>query len=497
MAEDGPWTSLIKAIAGRKSVGPYTTAGSTGTVAFGGYLVNNEKQSSLQGAQRYVTYSELLANTSIVAAGTRYFLNILGKGTWSVEPATDSEGKELPGAKEAADLVESCMSDMNTSWAKVIRRGSMYRFFGFSVQEWTAKRRDDGKIGMLDVEPRPQVTMVRWDLDDAGNVLGVFQRTLVNPQELYLPRQKIIHIVDDSLNSSPEGLGVFRHLVKHADRLGVLEDLEEIAYETDLRGIPIGRAPLNDLRKAEEQGKMPPATINRLLKPIENFLSGHLRNIKSGLMLDSATYVTTDERQAPSNQKMWDIELLQGQATSQVAVAAAITRINKEMAIVMGCEHLLLGQDGTGSLALSKTKSTDFLMTVAGVQKDLIESYNRDYVAPICDLNGIPKELRPKIKGEDVQFKDVDSMASALKDMATAGAVLAPDDPAINEMRDLLGLSRTPQEIIDRTMNDSALKTGAELDALSAKANAALGKPGDNGAIKPGESGGKPAKGAA
>lgn len=495
---DGFLSNIIKRVSGNgKSVAPTQTAGRGGATAYGGYLLQRERSPGLVGKQRYLTYSELLANTSIVAAGTRYFLNILGKSTWSVEPATDSEGKELAGAKEVADFVESCMSDMSTPWSKVIRRAAMYRYFGFQVQEWTAKRREDGKLGMLDVEARPQVTIERWDLDPGGTVLGCWQLSELMAQEAYLPRKKIIHISDDALNDSPEGLGLLRHLVKGAQRLNVYEVLEQIAYETDLRGIPIARAPLAELRAAEKNGKLEPGELTKMLSPLTRFLDSHIRNEKSGVMLDSKTYTTDDDKNAPSNVRLWEMELLQGNSTTSAEVAVAINRVNREMALILGAEHLLLGSDGTGSLALSQSKTSDFYMTVSSVQGDIKEAYNRDWVGAICTLNGIPKELWPVLKTEDVQFKDVEKMAVALKDMATAGAVMAPDDPAIGEMRDLLGLSRTPQEVIDRTMEESTLRTGAELEALSAKATAAMGKPpansGDKGGkdIKRGESGEK------
>lgn len=476
----------------RKSVSPTQTAGRGGATAYGGYLVTREKSASLQGRQRYVTFSEMLANTSIVATGVRYFLNILSKQKWSVAPAQGLDGQPKPGAQEVADFVESCMCEMTTPWSKVVRRAGMYHFFGFSLQEWTAIRREDGKLGMKDVEPRPQSTIERWDLDEGGTVLGAWQIPELSATELYLPRKKLIHIVDDSLNDSPEGLGVLRHAVRNAERLKAYEELEEIAFETDLRGIPIGRAPLAAIRDAEKAGKIKASEVSKLLSPIENFLKNHVRNRKTGMLLDSTTYTTDDERQAPSNVKQWDMELLQGSSTAQEAVAKAIHRITRELALVLGTEHLLLGSDGSGSLALGNVKVADFYMVVGSVLGDIVEAYNRDYIAPLMLLNGIPKDLWPKFATEDVQFKDIETMAAALRDLATAGGVLSPDDPAINEMRELLGLSAVPKEIMERTIQEGALRTGAELDAMEAKADALRNpKAGAEKPVKSGEAGSK------
>ena len=121
----------------------------------------------------------------------------------------------------------------------------MYRFYGFSIQEWTARRRDDGFLTFADIAPRSQRTIERWDVDEAGQVLGALQRSPQTQEEIYLPREKLLYIVDDTLNDSPEGLGLFRHLVAPSRRLKRYEQLEGFGFETDLRGIPIGRSPVH------------------------------------------------------------------------------------------------------------------------------------------------------------------------------------------------------------------------------------------------------------
>lgn len=426
-----------------KQSAPTKSLGESRETAYGGYSTTKELSPKLQGSQRYVTFSDMLANTTIVATGTRYFLNILSNAHWSVEPAHDAEGEVLPGAQEIADLAEDMMGDMTSPWYSVIRRAAMYRFFGFSLQEWTAKRRDDGLIGMLDVEPRPQVTIERWELDPSGSILGAYQR-LAKGGEVFLPRNKVIHIADNALEDTPEGLGLFRHLVRSAERLRAYEELEEVAFETDLRGIPIARAPLAAIRAAETSGQLTPVQVNKMLRPLESFIKNHIRNKKTGLMLDSSTYKTEDDAIRPSAVKEWDVELLQGSSTSQEAVAAAIHRVTQEMARLLSVEHLLLGSDGGGSLALGKVKTNDFYMVVSSTQGEVRETYQQDWLEPLCRMNGWPEELWPKLKTDSVQFKDVEAMSATLRDMATAGAVLAPNDPAINEMRDLMGLSRAP-----------------------------------------------------
>src|SRR5678816_1767023 len=216
----------------------------------------------------------MLANTSIVAAGVRYFLNVVKYADWSVEAAKD-KGKDAPSSKDAeevAELVEDIINDMNTAWGRVMRRASMYLFHGFGVQEWTAKRRSDGKIGLDDIEARPQHTIDRWEIDDNGSVLGVWQNSPQTSKLLYLPRNKVLYLVEDSLTDSPEGLGLLRHLVEPFKRLEKYLTLEGRGFERDLRGIPVGRIPYRAISQWVAAGTMDQAEATALIQNIENFV---------------------------------------------------------------------------------------------------------------------------------------------------------------------------------------------------------------------------------
>lgn len=431
----------------RKRVPPMERAGTSGTAIWGGYVQQPEAKSDLTGRERYKTFSEALVNTSIVAAGVRYFLNLVSKAEWKVEPPEDGGAK----AVEVAELIEDILlKDMDTPWHRVVRRAAMYRFYGFSIQEWTAKRRDDGAIGFLDIEPRPQITIERWDADVHGTIQGVVQRSPQTQLELYIPRSKVLYMVDDSLNDSPEGLGLLRHIAEPARRLRRLEQLEGWGYETDLRGIPLGRAPFSELQAMVQKNKLSSAERTRIEQGMKDFIEGHIKSPQLGLILDSLTYRTDDEKAAPSNVRKWDLELLKSGSTNLGDVAKAIQRLNREIARIIGVENILLGESGAGSLAMSRDKSDNFGLIVDSTLLELTEGFEVDVVNPIMALNGIPDEFKPTLKTDSIQHRDITEITDALVDMAQAGATLMSTDPAVGEVYDLLGLSRPPI-----TMNDA------------------------------------------
>jgi len=426
----------------RRRVRPTETVGSSGTVVLSGFIERNETNAKVQGTARWKTFSDHLVNVDVVAASVRYYLNLGQSAKWTLEAAD-----ETPAAVETAEFVDDVLRDMRTPWAQVVRRGLMYRYWGFGIQEWTAKKRDDGKIGLLDVEARPAHTIERWDTDDSGHVVGVVQLMPATQKLAYLPRTKIAYVVDDSLSDSPEGLGIARQLTETATRLQRYQQLETVGFETDLQGVPKARAPYGVLDEMKRIKKITEAERVAILQPLTDFVTQHIRSVETGVMLDSATYRDQGETKAPSGVPLWDVELLTGSGSMSLqAIAAAVERLQREIARLFGTEGILLGGANVGSLALARDKSHQLAVVIDSALTELAQAYQTDLVETICTLNGIARDLWPTLTPEEMQFRDVEQLTAALGDLATAGAPLGPDDPAINVVRSLMGLPDAPEE---------------------------------------------------
>ena len=293
---------------------------------------------------------------------------------------------------------------------------------------------------------------------------GVLQRSPQTQREIYLPREKLLYMVDDTLNDSPEGLGLFRHLVAPAKRLERYEQLEGFGFETDLRGIPIGRAPFGALADLVQRGEISNEQRVQIEAPLRKFIKSHIKDPKLGLLLDSVTYETSDEAARPSGTQQWDVELLTGSATSFSQNAAAIERLNRELARILGVEQLLLGSDSAGSFALSRDKTNAFFLLVDGALTEIREAVESDLLTKLWRLNGWPVEMMPEIRTEAVRFTDVEQIGATLRDMATAGAMLDPDDPVVGEVRDLMGISRPDAVVGTMREQDAALVGGKSPD---------------------------------
>ena len=437
------------------TVPPMRVVGTSGTAVFNGWIQNRERNQALYGRRKYETYENILTNVSIVAAGTRSLLNLVSKPGWKFTSAEVGHSRKTE-AKELADFCEEVINDMDTPWHRIIRRQALYRFYGFAIQEWTAKRRDDGRIGLSDIESRPQFTIERWAVDDSGTLEGIVQRSPQTYQSIPMPRSKLMYSVDDTLTDSPEGMGILRHLVEPAARLNEYIALEQIGFQTDLRGIPVASLPLTELRGQVNEGRMSQSDMDKIVSPFRDFIHNHMRNRHTGLMLDSRTYPTIEGN--PSNVRQWQMDLLQGPSTGRPEIASAVQRLNEEMARIMGVEHMLLGSGGAGSLALSQDKTSAFALVVESTISDLRETVGKDIIDTIWRLNGFDMDLRPVVTTENIQVREVDQIMASLRDLATAGVPMMIEDPAVDEIYGLLGL-QPPDRDEDMGLGDETNNT--------------------------------------
>lgn len=428
---------------GRGQVGVTRTIGSMGTAIYGGYIVDKEKDALLTGVNRYRTYSEIMANTTIVAAGVRYFMNLGGSAQWKIIPHTEEDGGITEESQKMARFVEQVLfKDMVTTWDYVVRYSLMHRFMGFAAMEWTAQKREDGNYGYSHIEARPQWTIEQWDADRAGRIKGIVQRSPQDQRYTYLPRGKIIYAVDHTLSDDPRGVGIFRHIVKIASRLDDYEVLEQQGFRTDMRGIPIAFAPLAEIEALKTAGKITAGQAQAAINPIINLVRNHIRGTEGGMVLESDVFKGIGEDKTPIAKRKYEFEILNGGSMAFSALSNTIERINREIARVLGVEQLLLGSDSTGSLALSRDKSRAFFLQVNAALSHIAGVFQRDIINPLWLLNGFDPQLKPTLFHEQVEHRDPDQITTAIKDLATAGITMFPEDESIGEVFDALGLTR-------------------------------------------------------
>jgi len=414
---------------------PFAMVGAPGTAIYGGVVATRETNPSLMGASRWKTFAELVQNNEGgIGNYVRFLLGLVGKVDWRWRSYDDS-----PKAVEVAERTEEAITGGRTPWRRVVRTAASFLPNGFSTSEWAAERRRTGIIGIADIQHRPQHTIERWLRDPRTRAItGVVQRDPEGGREVTIPRKKLLYIVDDALSDSPIGVGLLRQAVKITHRLKRYEQLEAWGYETDLRGVPVVKAPLSKLREELVAGRITADDVETVLSPLEDIIENHIRSHDTGYMIDSEPHRSPDG--SPSGAAAYSIELLKGEATSAEPMGKAIQRERYQLAMLFGAQVLLIEK---GSLALSRQMAELAVMLVEGLLADIAEAVYSDLVLPIGALNNWPEELLPRPVPAGLLVRDPEVLAKMLVDLAAADPT--GRDPAVDEVRRSQGLSDRPE----------------------------------------------------
>jgi hypothetical protein len=436
-AEPAP-VDLEKA-AGPKA--PITEApGRPGFSAYGGNLQSNESNAERQGTERWRLDGETKRNVSIVGAGLRRYTEFLGAPEWRVPPWDDS-----PESIERAEFADRQLKNLATPWRTVVQTGGQARLDGAAIQVWAARKLPDGRIGLADVVSRPMHTIERWELDAEGKLLGVWQRAPQDAAEHFLERGRMVFTQDIPLTDSPAGVGIMRHLAEPARELRELRKMLLQGLETDLTGIPVMWAPIERLRAQIGQAKPGGGTYSAAdfqsdIAGATNLAGNPIKGKKTALLFDSTPFQGIDG--GLTGPRQYDVQLLSSGGRAHAVVAERIRAVMWDLAIILGVEYLLLGADGSGSLAMAQAKTLDFYRLVIGALNGYAEVVQRDVLRPLWALNGWDPETAPRPVFDKLEFLDVvQVMTTALPALATAGVPLDRRDlELVNTMLARLGL---------------------------------------------------------
>jgi len=421
--------------------------GGDGVQAYGGYLASSERNPHLVGTRKWTTYANA-TNTSIVATGLRYSLGLIAGTSWHAEP-NERGGSD---AERGVEIVTEGLlnAQMARPWSAIVRKAALYKFSGFSLHEWTIKRRDDGMVVFADISHRPQYTIDRWNKPDERTPWDAVSQLTPTGNRWVIPRNRLFYCVDDTLTDSPDGVGLFRHIVELVRRLDVLEGLELMAYQTDLRGMPIGRAPIGDIRR-EAEGVLgvggdkakEDAFIAARVRKFSESLAAHAKTPEQlqYLLLDSGTYRGGGSPDAITSIQKWAFELLRGDGNGTAEVAAAIGRIQFEIARVMGIEFAMMGGGG-GSLAMHDDKTSMLALNLQTTLTEVADFATNDLARVLVALNGLdPETCTPRLVAEPISTDAIEGVCRSLSLLQQ----LAPNDPARNVIRKRLRVPPEPE----------------------------------------------------
>lgn len=342
--------------------------GKTGIKYSYGY-VNEEFLTVLQGSQGIKIYREMSDNDSIVGACLHAIKQILRESRWTVRAGDETDAN----CKRDAEFLEKNMSEMSHSWSDFISNTLSMLPYGWSYFEQVFKRQKDGSVMWKKLAPRKQSSMERWELDDVGDVLGLWQRPAPDYRLVYLPMTKSLLFRTESAGNNPEGRSILRNAYRAWYFKKNIEEIEGIGVERDLAGLPV-------------------------LTPPENFkIDGDDTETKNALSWAKklVASIRRDEQDGVLKPFGWELELLGSPGQRQFDTTAIINRYNKEIAVTVLAQFIMLGMERTGSYALAKEQTDMFYLCLEGWADAIGATFNRNAVPTLFGLNGISSEMRP------------------------------------------------------------------------------------------------------
>lgn len=399
----------------------FTVEGVNGLREFAG-IIWEEPEPKLRGPEGMRLYGRM-ARAPILAAGLHAIDTVVRGIEWEVTPAQEKDQAEpSPEAQEIADWFREMLFDSPAqAWADFVSEALSFCEYGYSLFEEIFERRDDGRIGIADIQPRPQESIASWVFSERQELQAARQHDPAKGREAIIPMEKCLHFVLKPRKRNPEGTSLIRGAYASWKRMERLKLIEDIGIERDLTGVPVMYIPAAVM--ADDKLK---ATYSKLVRDIRF-------NEQAGVLLPSDPWKNEKGEIIPGA-KAYELTLLSSSNTRSVTLQPVLDRCEAEMGRLLLTDFLLLG-GGRGAYALSKDKTDLFQRSMKALLAVISGTSSLKLIGRVCALNGIPQNLWPKMKAGDPSPDDLQALASYVQTLTSAGVPLFPDDELENELR--------------------------------------------------------------
>lgn len=380
-------------------------------------------------------YQEMADNDAVIGA-VLYLAEMLIRGVeWRVDAASDSAED-----KEAAKFLESCMHDMDSSWANTICEVLSMLTYGFSFHEIVYKIRrgpdetnpkyrskySDGRIGWRRMPIRAQTSLAEWEFNDEGDVAAFIQQCEPNFDRIRIPMARGLLFRTRISKDNPEGKSLLRNAYRSWFFKKHFEEIEGIGIERDLAGFPVLSAPEGmDLWNDEN-----PEMV-KLRAEAEELVASVRRDSEEGIILPPG----------------WKLELLTSGSSRQIDIGATIERYDNRIATTLLSDIILLGTK-SGSYALAETKQSLLSSALQAQLSNIADVFNAKAVPDLFSMNSFSGISDfPKIVPSNIQTPTLSELALMLRAM---NLNIASDKKLLDYLRHLLSMP----DLDDNTFED-------------------------------------------
>ena len=411
----------------------YRTRGRTGLKLIGG-LVMEDSLRQLNGRRGLEVYKEM-RDDAVLSTVVYTIDKIVRQVAWRTERASDH-----PNDRAAADFLESCLDDLDTTFIDLISEVMTMLECGFSLHEivykkrggttddgWLNSKYKDGRIGWRGMPIRAQETVSRWIVDDLSNVVAAEQCAPPYNQFVTIPMEKLLLFRTSTHKSNPEGRSIFRSAYRSWFIKKNIESIESIGIERDLAGLPMAIVPPEVMAQATAEDR-------EMFARIEKIVTNIRRDEQEGIIFPSL-------RDDQGN-LLYELKLLSSGGSRQFDTDKIISRYDSRMAMCALADFLLLGQNasGQGSWAMHSDKTKLFLQSVGAYLDIIQETFNRFAIPRLFRLNSFKITDYPRLVHDKVEQVDLASIGDFLQKICGAGAAIFPNQAIEERLCEIAGL---------------------------------------------------------
>ena len=366
-------------------------------------------KTEMQPPQRWATVESMLNDDAVGAAFAALTLPILA-APLTVEPGTqDALGREM------AEFCQADLEGMSTSLHQHRAEVLDSLPYGVTVLEKDFEVREDGLIHLRNLVLRPNTSIIEWQArDERGGPRGIVQLD-GDGREIELEIERLLIFTHGRRGANITGRSIFRSAYKAWWYKDKLERIASIAAERGAVGIPVG----------EQTGD-------------DDDLATDIESILQGVRASEEAFV----REIAGRFKF----RMEGLTGDRVDVIPILESFKRSIYVSVLADFLALGTaDAGGSWALSRDKSSFFVMALRSILNMVEDTYARYLITPWARANwgDVPTKSLPKVTHGALNTRNVAEWFTALTSAVKDG-VLFPDPQMQAMAREILEIPELP-----------------------------------------------------
>lgn len=400
--------------------------------------IYEECNADLRWPECMETY-KLMCKDATIAPALNLMEMEIAKSEWTVK-VPEGYDEQL---RDKAEFLKSIMDDMEHTWNDFIRQAATINRYGFAPVEKVYRKRtkangskhSDGLYGIKALPLISQDSVANWQFaDDGRNISGLKQWVNIpvnegdvqsySKEKTDISRNKFLLFRADPQKNSPIGTSPLNSVYIAWRFKTELEKYESISVAQDLRGLKVIKIPARYLSEnASDDEKATAEYFKEILRSLHN-------GEQSGILIPQAF---------EDNNSLFDFKLESVMGTPTNNVNEIINRYKKEITTGILAPQLTLGQDGSGSFALSTSLEgiTDTVVTAR--LKEIRDQLNHDLIPQLFRVNGWSTDVLPYFDYSDNKRTSLDDLSKFIQRVGAAGLIKVDPD-TINWIAEQAGM---------------------------------------------------------